>query len=196
MKKNIILVDDHVMFVDALRFLLQSLDEDIAISVASTIGAALEILGSAQFDFALLDYGLPGVVGPSGFVAIRAAFPDLPVAYLSGTMDSRDIAEAMSLGAMGWLSKTMGGEPLLHALRLMLAGERFVSPGVLFERQLPPLTARESEVAGLLSEGMADKEIADRLTLQLSTVKVHVKNLLRKYSAENRTKFALLHRRV
>lgn len=184
------------MFVDALRFLLQSLDEKISIGVASSIDTALEVLQERKFDFALLDYGLPGVIGASGYSTIRAAFPDLPIAYLSGTMDARDVSEALGLGAMGWLSKTMGGEPLLHALRLMLAGERFVSPGVLFGRQLPPLTARESEVAGLLSEGLADKEIADRLALQLSTVKVHVKNLLRKYSAENRTKFALLHRRV
>lgn len=89
----------------------------------------------------------------------------------------------------------MAGEPLLHAIKLMLAGHKFVSPDLLRQPLPTPLTRREIDVADLVATGLTDKEIAERLSLQLGTVKVHVKSLLRKFGADNRTKFALIYRR-
>jgi two-component system nitrate/nitrite response regulator NarL len=114
---------------------------------------------------------------------------------LSGIADAHAVAQALDQGAAGWLSKTMGGEVLLHALKLLMAGQRFVSPEFLRTPLPTPLTRRESDVADLIATGLTDKEIAERLSLQLGTVKVHVKSLLRKFGVGNRTKFALIYRR-
>ena len=88
----------------------------------------------------------------------------------------------------------MPGEALINALNLVLAGERFVPADLLLRQQASPLTPREQDVAALLARGLSDKEIAEKLELQVGTVKVHVKSLLRKFDASNRTQFALRYR--
>lgn len=195
MTKSILIVDDHTLFASAMQFLLRALDADIVSKTAPSVATALDLLSREQFDLALLDYSMPAQEGFSGFNMIRAVHPDLPVAFLSGLSDARIVSRALELGARGWLPKTISGQPLLHALRLMLDGERFVPAELLFAPSEIALTERELEVAELLAEGYADKEIADRLALQVNTVKVHVKALLKKYGADNRTRFALAFRK-
>src|SRR5690606_18906424 len=92
---------------------------------------------------------------------------------------------------VGWLPKSMPGEALINALNLVLSGERFVPADLMLAQQATPLTPREQAVAALVARGLSDKEIAEQLTLQVGTVKVHVKSLLRKFGAANRTQFAL-----
>lgn len=165
------------------------------IDVASSLPVGLERLASGNVpDLVLLDYSMPGG-GLEALRRVKAAAPGIRVAFLSGLDEPGLVGEAMENGALGWLSKSMGGEAIMLALRLLLAGERFVPANLVFSDDRPGLTQREKDVAALLAQGLADKQIADRLSLQLGTVKVHVKNLLRKYGAENRTRFALTYRR-
>lgn len=192
--KRILIADDHLMFAAALQFLLQSLDRSIeTVAVGSVQQALNKLEQKADFDLVLLDVVMPDMDGLAGLKAIKALYSDLPVAILSGTTDSRTIRRALDLGAIGWIPKTMPGEALIHALRLMVKGQQFCPPGLLATAVPNELfSPREREVGKLLAEGLSDKEIANRLAIEPSTVKVYVKKLLHKSGAENRTKFALM----
>lgn len=150
--------------------------------------------GPGAADLILLDYSLPQSDGMASLDRIRMEYPNVPVAFLTGLDDPLLAIEALERGAIGWLTKSMSGDALIGALRLMLAGERFVPASLLLPDQSSLLTPREREVATLLAQGLADKQIAEQLGLETGTVKVHVKHVLRKFGAENRTKFALRYR--
>lgn len=195
MSKKLILVDDHLLFADAVKFMLESAGTGIEAQVFSSLTSALELLSTdAVVDLALIDFSMPGVSGLDALDALAACRPDLSVAFLSGLDDPQLATEALNRGARGWLSKSMGGEALTNALSLLLAGERFVPADLLLRQQSTPLTQREQDVADLVARGLSDKEIAEQLSLQVGTVKVHVKSLLRKFGTANRTQFALRYR--
>lgn len=195
MSKKLILVDDHLLFADAVKFMLESAGTGIEAQVFSSLTSALELLSTdAVVDLALIDFSMPGVSGLDALDALAACRPDLSVAFLSGLDDPQLATEALNRGARGWLSKSMGGEALTTALSLLLAGERFVPADLLLRQQSTPLTQREQDVADLVARGLSDKEIAEQLSLQVGTVKVHVKSLLRKFGTANRTQFALRYR--
>lgn len=195
MSKKLILVDDHLLFADAVKFMLESAGAGIEAQVFSSLTSALELLSTdAVVDLALIDFSMPGVSGLDALDALAACRPGLSVAFLSGLDDPQLATEALNRGARGWLSKSMGGEALTNALSLLLAGERFVPADLLLRQQSTPLTQREQDVADLVARGLSDKEIAEQLSLQVGTVKVHVKSLLRKFGTANRTQFALRYR--
>ena len=195
MSKKLLIVDDHLLFAESLIYLLETLDEAVDSVACSSIGQALELLESEEHvDLVLLDYAMPGETGIQGLQRILQTRPGLAVAFLSGQDDAVLVAEAMQLGAAGWLPKSMGGRAMVNALQLLLAGERFVPAALMPRQDAAHLTAREKQVAALLGQGLTDKQIAASLGLEPGTVKVHVKNLLRKTSAQNRTQFALRYR--
>jgi len=195
LSKKLLIVDDHVLFAESLIYLLDTLDEAIECVACSSVGEALDLLDDGRpVDLVLLDYAMPGETGLQGLERIRQKRPDLPVAFLSGQDDALLVAEAMQMQAVGWLPKSMGGRAMVSALRLLLAGERFVPSALMPRQDATALTAREKQVAALLGQGMTDKQIATSLGIEPGTVKVHVKNLLRKTGAQNRTQFALRYR--
>lgn len=196
MSKRILIIDDQLLFAESLIYLIDSLGRDIECFAFNSVDQALAGLEAGQtFDLALIDYAMPTGNGIEGMRQLKAKRNDLPVAILSGHDDPAFVLEAVQAGAAGWLSKAMGGQSLVNALNLLLAGERFV-PAALLERPEPNnLTRREQQVAALVSQGLTDKQIAADLGLEQGTVKVHVKSLLRKSGTQNRTQFALRHRR-
>lgn len=196
MSRKLLIVDDHLLFADAVKFLLDSSGADIEAQVFSSLASVLDFLSTdAPVDLLLLDYSMPGTSGIEAVEMAAKRRPGLRIAFLSGLDDPQVAGEALQRGVVGWLPKSMPGEALINALNLVLAGERFV-PADLMLQQASPLTPREQDVAALLARGLSDKEIADQLSLQVGTVKVHVKSLLRKFEAANRTQFALRYRGV
>lgn len=195
MSRKILLVDDHLLFADAVKFLLDSSGADIEAQVFSSLASVLDYLSTdAAVDLLLLDYSMPGASGIEAVETVATRRPGLPIAFLSGLDDPQVAGEALQRGVIGWLPKSMPGEALINVLNLVLAGERFVPADLLLRQQSSPLTPREQDVAALLARGLSDKEIAEHLSLQVGTVKVHVKSLLRKFDAPNRTHFALRYR--
>lgn len=191
----ILLVDDHLLFADSVKFMLESSDMDSVVQVYPSLSGAIEVLASdVRVDLVLLDYAMPDINGLEAISRIRAVRPAVKVAFLSGLDEPQIVNEALRLGAVGWLPKSMSGESLVSILKLILSGQRYMPADLLLSGQETPLTPREQDVAALLAQGFADKEIAEKLSLQTGTVKVHVKSILRKFSTSNRTQFALRYR--
>lgn len=192
---KILHADDHPMFREGLRFFLQLLGPEVTVLEAGNLRAALDKLALEwPIDLMLLDLQMPGVSEIEGFLAIRRAYPALPVVIVSGVNDPQIIRTLLDGGARGYIPKFTGSEQLMDALRRVLNGEVYV-PDAMFlppsqaagTSESAPLTSRQSQILPLLAEGMPNKRIADALGLTEGTVKQHLKDLFRRLNANNRT---------
>lgn len=196
---RILIADDHDLLRDTLVLFMESQGIS-AVSVKDLPSALGMIRSDGPYDLVLLDFGMPGMNGLDGLKLALSASGAVRVALMSG-IAPRDIAEqALSLGAAGFLPKTLPAKSLANAIRFMAMGEQyapidFMTAGAeegpvhpLAER----LSKRELQVLQGLCEGKSNKEIARDLDLMEPTVKLHVKTLYRKIGAANRTQAALL----
>lgn len=192
---KILHADDHPMFREGLRFFLQLLGPEVTVLEAGNLRAALDKLALEwPVDLMLLDLQMPGVSEIEGFLAIRRAYPTLPVVIVSGVNDPQIIRTLLDGGARGYIPKFTGSEQLMDALRRVLNGEVYV-PDAMFlppsqaagTGESAPLTSRQSQILPLLAEGLPNKRIADALGLTEGTVKQHLKDLFRRLNANNRT---------
>lgn len=196
--KSLLIADDHLMFGNAMAYMLSQLDPDVRVVAVASVDQALEQMATeGSFDLVLLDYDMPRTNGLQGLELIQQKHPGQIVGMLSGRTDAHLVKSAIDGGAIGWLPKSMSEEPLLHALRMMAAGGQFIPKEVLAElKQLEDrwgsLTQTETQVANLVAEGFTDKEIAAKMKLSPKTVENHVRSLLKKAGAVNRTKFAVM----
>lgn len=200
---RILLADDHVLVRDALKSYIERLADDAAVIVASSFPEAFALAErDTALDLVILDLRMPGMNGLEGLTRMRGLRPSTPVVIISGLARPQDITDAMAAGAAGFFPKTLNGAALVSAVRLVLAGERFVPStdhagnGVDGEARVEDeatssLTTRERQVLDLLTKGMSNKEIARQLELQEVTIKLHVRGICRKLGAKNRTQAAL-----
>jgi len=178
-----------------LRFFLQLLGTQVTVLEAGNLRAALDKLALEwPVDLLLLDLQMPGMSEVEGFLAIRRAYPTLPVVIVSGVNDPQIIRTLLDGGARGYIPKFTGSEQLMDALRRVLNGEIYVPDAVFLPQSQPagngesaPLTSRQLQILPLLAEGMPNKRIADALGLTEGTVKQHLKDLFRRLHANNRT---------
>jgi len=192
---KILHADDHPMFREGLRFFLQLLGTQVTVLEAGNLRAALDKLALEwPVDLLLLDLQMPGMSEVEGFLAIRRAYPKLPVVIVSGVNDPQIIRTLLDGGARGYIPKFTGSEQLMDALRRVLNGEIYVPDAVFLPQSQPagngesaPLTSRQLQILPLLAEGMPNKRIADALGLTEGTVKQHLKDLFRRLHANNRT---------
>ncbi|GIK99113.1 MAG: DNA-binding response regulator [Alphaproteobacteria bacterium] len=200
---QILLADDHVLVRDALKSYIERLAEDATVHAVSSFPEAYAVAQrEAGLELIVLDLRMPGMNGLDGLKRMRALRPNTPVVIMSGLARQQDISEALEAGAAGFFPKTLNGPALVSALRLVLAGERFVPStdhAAANTRETQPesestssLTVREREVLELLTKGLSNKEIARQLDLQEVTIKLHVRGICRKLGAKNRTQAALL----
>ena len=198
---RVLLADDHKLVREALAFYCSRLDDDVEVLQAETYDQAAELAaGAAALDLIILDLNMPGSSGFDGLDAMRKRCPDTPIVMFSGSIRHQDMTNALEHGANGYLPKTLGGDAMLNALRLVMSGEKFI-PSALYDEAgsaaeggdvpldspLRSLTPRETDVLEQLIEGKSNKEIAAVLDLQVVTVKLHMKGILRKLGAANRT---------
>jgi DNA-binding NarL/FixJ family response regulator len=197
---RILLADDHDLIRDTIEEFLKRLAENLQVEHAATLSQALDVVRrTSDLDLILLDLRMPGMNGLAGLKAVQAESGSVPVVILSGETDPETIRRALQAGAAGFVPKTMRGTTMLNALRLVLAGERYV-PDILLtepathgdaagegEHGLAALTPREREVMRLLVEGLPNKEIGRRLKIEVVTVALHLRSIYRKLGVASRT---------
>jgi DNA-binding NarL/FixJ family response regulator len=195
---NILLIDDHALFREGLKFLLRSLDAALEVDEASECARALEHAAKRAYDLVLLDLKMPGVAGLDALAALRDAIPAAPLVVLSGEDNPGVVRTAIERGAMGFIPKSSTPEVLIQALRLVLARGVYLPPAVLdaaaASAVLPEtgtavggLTPRQMDVLRCVIQGKANKVIARELDISEGTVKAHLSSVLRAFGARNRT---------
>ncbi len=189
---KILLVDDHVLFREGLKFLLRSLDVDLQIDEAGDCAEALARARGGACDLVLLDFKMPGLSGLDALAALREALPDALIVVLSGEDSAGIVRAAIERGAMGFIPKSTTPEVLLHALRLVLARSVYLPPAALngigaAQQGTPELTARQMEVLRYVIQGKPNKVIARELDVSEGTIKAHLSSVLRALGARNRT---------
>jgi DNA-binding NarL/FixJ family response regulator len=195
---NVLLIDDHALFREGLKFLLRSLDAALAVDEAGNCAKALEHAAARSYDLVLLDLKMPGVDGLDALAALRDAIPAAPLVVLSGEDNAAVVRAAIERGAMGFIPKSSTPEVLIQALRLVLARGVYLPPTVLdaagpatappaASQALCGLTPRQMDVLRCVIQGKPNKIIARELDVSESTVKAHLSSVLRALGAHNRT---------
>ncbi|EAQ01077.1 DNA-binding response regulator, LuxR family protein [Pseudooceanicola batsensis HTCC2597] len=186
---KVLLADDHDLVRETIAAYLRQtgLHE---VHPVEGLNAAQDALRAESFDLVLLDYRMPGMEAFDGLRLIRRAFPDVPVALISGAASPEVARQAMGFGASGFLPKTLAPDELIRAVDRLVAGGTFL-PDEAVARMSFSLTPREVEVVRGIAAGYSNKEIARELGVQEVTVKLHVKTLSRKLEARNRTHAAM-----
>lgn len=197
---KILIADDHDLLRDTLVLFVEG-EGSIESVTASNLDEALAIMDAqGPFDLIMLDYNMPGMSGLNGLKRALTHNGENKVALMSGIATRSVAEEALSLGAAGFVPKTISAKSLINAVKFMAMGEKFApidfmtaedeaaAPNPLAEK----LSRRELQVLEGLSQGKSNKEIARDLDLQEPTIKLHVKTLYRKIGAGNRTQAALI----
>jgi len=191
---RLLVIDDHALFVEGLRLVLGDGLELEEIVWAPTCEHALDLLeGGARFDLALFDPGLPGISHGRAFAVLHATAPAMPIVFLSSDDRRRAMADAIKKGARGFIHKGVSATIMLNALRLVLAGGTYVPPEALLDAAPDTssvLTPRELQVVELVAVGLSNKEIAAKLGLTESTVRVHVASIGRRLGRPSRFEIA------
>jgi len=196
---RILLADDHDLVRDSIEEFLRRLDREVQVLHAATLPQALELARQdVGLDAILLDLRMPGMNGLAGLKTMLAARASVPVVVISGETDPDTVRGALQAGAAGFLPKTMRGTAMLSAMRLILSGERYVPDLVVASSGEPRaaapssggfagLTQREREVMSLLVQGLPNKEIGQRLEIEVVTVALHLRSIYRKLGVSSRT---------
>ena len=201
---NILLVDDHKLFREGMRYVLEAGLGDEAngpaqfvIYEAANCESAIKCARQhPDLDMVLMDLNLPDCQGLSGLQSFIRQFPVLPVVVLSASTQRSDITRSLEVGAMGFIPKDSSSSAVINAIRLVLTGNIYVPP-VLLDQDNPlaplggvgtsGLTGRQQEVIQLIAEGKSNKEIARQLNLAETTIKMHVTHIMRALDVNNRT---------
>jgi DNA-binding NarL/FixJ family response regulator len=156
--------------------------------------AAVEAYRKHHPTLVLMDVRLPGVGGAEATAAILREFPDARVLMLSTHSGEEEIYRSLQAGARGYILKSAIREDLLHAIREVCEGRRYLDPAVapLLAERLShrSLTSREIEVLRMVAKGFGNKEIASELSIAEVTVKLHVSHVLEKLNVKDRTEAA------
>ncbi|MFN2433564.1 MAG: response regulator [Gemmatimonadota bacterium] len=202
---RVALLDDHTLFRDGLRRLLDT-EPDIDLVAEAKSGAEIfPLIEREQPDLLLLDLNLQNESGLDLLPRLAEQHPELKVLVLTASIDQEDRINSIKLGARGVVLKYAASENLIKSIRKVAEGEMWVDHETtkkLFEEladrrgpkpesPLDLLTDREREVTALVGEGMRNKEIAERLFISERTVKTHISNIFQKLDLSDRLELAL-----
>jgi DNA-binding NarL/FixJ family response regulator len=203
---RVLIVDDHTLFRRGIASLLQQQKGIEVVGEAKDGDEGIQLAQTLKPDVILMDVKMPKRDGIQATQAIREALPDVRIIMLTVSEEDDDLFSAVKAGATGYLLKNVEPDQLVKAIHLLVKGEAVIphamasklltefghiaqtaSPGP----KLTPLTEREKDVLKLLSKGESNKEIGNALSISEHTVKIHLKNILKKLHMNNRIQAAL-----
>jgi DNA-binding NarL/FixJ family response regulator len=188
---RILSVEDHPVFREGLRAIISSQPDMVFAAHAANAVEAVKEFRRHQPDITLMDLRLPGTNGTDTLIAIRGEFPAARIIILTTSDSDGEIQRAMRAGARAYILKSLPKNDLLKVIRFVHSGQRHIPPEVAarLAEHLgdDDLTSRELEVLRLIQDGQANKQIADRLAIAETTVNFHIKNLVEKLGAKDRT---------
>ena len=188
---RILSVEDHPVFREGLATIISFEPDMLLVARASNAVEAVAEFRHHRPDVTLMDIGLPGANGTDTLIAIRGEFPEARIIMLTTSDCDGDIQRALRAGASGYILKSMHMDELLSVIRSVHAGRRQIPPEVAarLAEHLgdEDLTARELDVLRLIRDGYRNKQIADQLSISENTVNFHIKNLVDKLQANDRT---------
>ena len=196
---NTLIVDDHQLFASGLELLLEGVtagqSETKNISIVSSVAELQDLSDESCFDLILLDYHQPSASGEELFEQIKGLFPASDIVVISSDDSNEVIYTAMSLGAVGFISKSSSKKVLLSALELILSGGTYF-PALAFDsieskHNNLNLTKRQKKVLALAANGLQNKQIAIELGISEGTVKAHLHQAFRELGVSNRTQATL-----
>lgn len=207
---KILIADDHPLFREAISNVIHASFPDCELLEAQTLDRALELtLEQDDLDLILLDLNMPGMNGLNGLITLRNESPTIPVVIVSAEEDKQIVLQAITYGAVGFITKSSSREEMTSALKQILAGNVYLPSDIIrsnspeTRRQprkddnriapemLSSLTRRQLLVLERMSTGESNKQIAYNLNIAETTVKAHVSAILRKLNVHNRIQAVL-----
>jgi DNA-binding NarL/FixJ family response regulator len=188
---RVLSVDDHPLLSEGIAAIINSQPDMMLVSQASSGTEAIQRYRELKPDVTLMDLRLPDLSGIDAMIAIRTEFPEARIIMLTTFEGDVEIQRALQAGARGYLLKNMPPNEILDVIRQVRAGKRRVPPTVaaqLAEHMSDEgLTPREVEVLRKVAGGNRNRDIADLLSISEETVKVHIKHIMDKLGAKDRT---------
>lgn len=198
---SVMLVDDHSMVRAGLQQLLSSASDIEVVGSAANGAEAVELAAQVRPDVVLMDLQMPVMDGVEATTALREAHPEAAVVIVTSFSDRDRIVGAIDAGAVGYLLKDASPDDVLAGVRAAARGESPLHPKaareLLSARATSPgrgdveLTARETEVLGLVRQGLSNKQIARRLGITERTVKAHLTSCFQRIGVLDRTQAAV-----
>jgi len=188
---GVLSADDHPLFREGIGAIINCQPDMSLVGTASTGTEAIEAFRTLQPDVTLMDLRLPDLSGIDAMIAIRQEFPAARVVVLTTFERDVEIQRALKAGARGYMLKSSPPKQMLDTIRQVHAGRKAVAPeiaaGLAEHMGEDPLSEREVEVLRHVAAGNRNRDIADRLFIAEETVKVHLKHIMNKLGANDRT---------
>ncbi len=188
---KVLIVDDHQVLTQGLGALFETTDDVRLVASASSGGDAISILGTTQLDVLLLDLRLPDVTGFEVLRQVRQKDPSLKILVLTSHDGDEAIRRALEAGANGYVPKHASGGIIIHAIRMLAAGQTFLAPDVASTlaatHATERLTPRERQVLDLAARGNTNRDIAVAIHCTERTVKYHLNCVFQKLDVVDRT---------
>jgi DNA-binding NarL/FixJ family response regulator len=190
-KIRVFSVDDHPLLREGIGALINSQADMVLVGHAITGREAIQRFREFQPDVTLMDLRLPDISGIDAMIAIRNEFPNARIIMLTTFEGDVEIQRALAAGARGYMLKSMAPQELIDAVRQVHAGRKRIPPEIaahLAEHMGDELlTQRERDVLQHVAGGSRNRDIGERLLISEETVKVHIKHIMEKLGANDRT---------